>query len=95
MAIRKSTAKAEDRKTYDVIERCGVISEGNNGWRTELRFVSWYGTEGKYDIRSWKEKEDGTEQCGKGVTLTGEQLESLGELIKAMAEPQPKKKGGK
>lgn len=81
MAIRKNNAKANDGIKCEVIEKCGIISEGNNGWTTELRFVAWNGGEGKYDIRSWKENEDGTEKCGKGITLTGEQLEKLGEII--------------
>lgn len=85
MAIRKSsTNKTKDEINCNVIEKCGIISEGSNGWTTELRFVEWNGGEGKYDIRSWKENEDGTEKCGKGITLTGEQLEKLGEIIASL-----------
>ena len=84
MAIKKSTAKADEGFKYEVIEKCGVISEENSGWTTELRYISWNGREPKYDIRQWCEKEDGTEKMGKGVTLTGEQLETLGEIIKGM-----------
>ncbi len=86
MAIKKSNAKANDEIKMEVLEKCGVISEGTNGWTTELRYVAWNGNEPKYDIRAWKEKEDGTEMCGKGITLTGEQLERLGEIIKGMEE---------
>lgn len=84
MAIKKSgVSKANDKFEYEVIEKCGVISEGNNGWATELRYVAWNGGDPKYDIRAWKETEDG-EKMGKGITLTGEQLEALGNLIKEM-----------
>jgi hypothetical protein len=82
MAIKKSNTKAKDEGIkYEVIEKCGVISEGKNGWTTELRYIAWNDGEPKYDIRSWVTNEDGTEKCGKGITLTGEQLESLGTLI--------------
>ena len=86
MAIKKNGKAKDEGIKYEVLEKCGVISEGNNGWTTELRFISWNDGEPKYDIRSWKENEDGTEKCGKGVTLTGEQLETLGDIINKMKE---------
>lgn len=86
MAIKKSgTTKAKDDFKYEVLEKCGVLSVGNNGWQTELRYVSWNDNEPKYDIRSWKETEEG-EKMGKGITLTGEELEALGDIIKGMEE---------
>ena len=84
MAIKKSE-KANDGIKYEVLENCGVIAERNGGYNLELRYVSWNGGEGKYDIRPWKTKDDGTEACGKGITLTGEELESLGEIIIKLA----------
>ena len=84
MAIKKSGKTNDNGIKYEVIEKCGVISE-NNGYSLELRYVAWNGGEPKYDLRQWYEK-DGVEKCGKGITLTGEQLESLGEIIKGMEE---------
>lgn len=86
MAIKKSNAKANDEIKMEVLEKCGIISERANGWTTELRYVSWNGNEPRYDIRTWKIKDDGTEVCGKGITLTGEELEKLGEIIKEMED---------
>ena len=86
MAIKKSNAKANDEIKMEIIEKCGVISTNSSGWNTELRYIAWNGNEPKYDIRSWKENEDGTEKCGKGITLTGEELEALGNIIKGMEE---------
>jgi hypothetical protein len=86
MAIKKSGKANDNGIKYEVVEKCGVISEGKNGWTTELRYVKWNDGEPKYDIRSWVASEDGTEKCGKGITLTGEQLEKLGEIIKRMEE---------
>lgn len=87
MAIRKSGKKTEkkDDFKYNVLEKCGVIAERNNGYTLELRFVEWNDNPGKYDLRAWKQKDDGSETYTKGITLTGEELESLGELIVKMA----------
>lgn len=89
MAIKmsgKATTKAKaDDFSYEVVEKCGVIDVGTNGWQTELRYVAWNGASPKYDIRAWKETEDG-EKMGKGITLTGEQLTSLYEIIQGMMD---------
>lgn len=84
MAIKKSGKANDNGIKYEVVEKCGVIEE-RNGYSLELRYVSWNGGEPKYDLRQWYEK-DGVEKCGKGITLTGEQLEKLGEIIKGMEE---------
>ena len=78
MAIKKSSAKDEIR--YEVKEKY-VIAERNGGYTLELRYISWNGAEPKYDLRTWKIKDDGTEICGKGITLSGEELEELGKQI--------------
>lgn len=84
MAIKKSGNESAIK--YEVIEKCGVISRKNNGDTLELRYVAWNGREPRYDLRSWFSKEDSTEGCGKGITLSGEELEKLGEIIKGMEE---------
>lgn len=85
MAIKKSNGTTESAKPlYEVLEKCGVISE-NGDWKTELRYVSWNGREPKYDIRPWKDDPDG-EKCGKGITLTGDELETLLGILKGMEE---------
>lgn len=84
MAIKKNGKTNEI--SYEVLEKCGVISEGNGGYNMELRYISWNGKEPKYDIRTWRTKDDGTEIMGKGITLTGEQLEKLGEIINDLAK---------
>jgi hypothetical protein len=90
MAIKNtgSTAKNEEVK-YEVLEKCGVIStrKGRNGDSTlELRYVAWNGNDPKYDIRPWYLDDDGNEKCAKGITLSGEELEKLGEIITILAE---------
>lgn len=84
MAIHKTTAKANENEVkMEVIEKCGVL--GKRGSSTlELRYVAWNGREAKYDIRPWKEDEEGNETCLKGITLSGEELETLGNLLAEM-----------
>lgn len=69
--------------TYEVLEECGILSTNSKGWELKLRYISWNGNEPKYDIRSWKEDVNG-EKYSKGITLTGEELESLLEILKGM-----------
>ena len=82
MAIRKSNTKAKE-PTYEVLEECGTLSTNSRGWEMKLRYISWNGNEPKYDLRSWKEDETG-EKCSKGITLTGEELETLLKILKGM-----------
>ena len=84
MAIKKSNTTESAKPLYEVVEKCGVLSE-NGEWKTELRYVSWNGREPKYDIRPWKDDADG-EKCGKGITLTGDELEALLGILKGMEE---------
>lgn len=65
---------------YEVTGECGVISDNGKGTVMKLRLVSWNDRPAKYDIRSWYEK-DGEEKMNKGVTLTKEELLTLGNLI--------------
>lgn len=85
MAIKKSTTKADDIK-YEVLEECGELTARPKGEAVKLRYLSWNGRDPKYDLRVWSTDDDGNEKCGKGIGLTGEELEELyaviGNLIK-------------
>lgn len=83
MAIKKS-GKRNNEITYNVEERV-ILAERNGGYKLELRYMSWNGKEPKYDIRAWKETEDG-EVCGKGLSLSGEELEILGDYINKLKD---------
>lgn len=78
MAIKKNTNKSNEIKV-EVLQDLGLISNEKKNIR--LRYVSWNGGEPKYDIRPWWTDDDGNENASKGITLTGEELESLYELI--------------
>lgn len=86
MGFKKSNAdtKANEPK-YEVLEKYGVVGKRTGDWQLELRYISWNGNEPKYDLRPWKETDEG-EMCSKGITLSGEEMESLLNILKEMAE---------
>lgn len=69
---------------YEITKELGVISENAKGWRKELNMVSWNDREPKYDIREWSPDHD---RMGKGVSLTEEELLTLGQLIAEKDDP--------
>lgn len=78
--------KGNSEIKMEVLEKCGVISERGD-YKLELRYISWNEKEPKYDLRPWTvDEETGQEKCGKGITLSGEELLELGNLIKRMEE---------
>ena len=87
MAIRKSATSlmTKTEPTYEVLEECGTLSSNDRGWELKLRYIAWNGNEPKYDLRSWKKDVNG-EKCSKGITLTGEELETLLVILKEMEE---------
>lgn len=63
---------------YEILEKVGVLSTSASGWAKELNLISWNNREPKYDLRDWA---PGHEKMGKGVTLSGEELLALKELL--------------
>ena len=63
---------------YEISEELGILSENAKGWKKELNLVSWNEHDAKYDIRDWSE---GHEKLGKGVTLTGEEVKKLRDIL--------------
>ena len=64
--------------SFEIIEECGVISEGSKGWQTELNIIRWGDNEPKFDIRPWSP--DHT-KCGKGISLTADELSVLKAIL--------------
>lgn len=71
--------------SYEVKENIGTL-DSDSTMPKELRLVSWNNGPDKYDLRSWKTKDDGSEVCGKGLTLDREELFSLYEILKNLFE---------
>ena len=63
---------------YDVVDRIGIVSEGNNGWNKELNLISWNGRDPKYDIRDWSPDNS---KMGKGISLSTEEVIMLKEIL--------------
>lgn len=63
---------------YEIVEKLGVLSEGNNGWKKEINLISWNAREPKYDIRDWSENH---EKMGKGITLTEDEATKLRNIL--------------
>lgn len=70
-------AKKNNEIKFEIKEQIGVLAEKSGGWKKELNLVSWNDKEPKYDIRDWDEDH---EKCGKGITLTQEELSKLCDL---------------
>lgn len=66
---------------YEIKEKVGVIAESSKGWKKELNLISWNGKEAKYDLREWASDH---EKMGKGVTLSGEEVKALKELLNSI-----------
>ena len=64
--------------TMEVVKDYGTISE-KNGYELKLQKISWNGKDAKYDIRPWKD-----DKCGKGITLTDDELKGLYDKIKEL-----------
>lgn len=71
--------------SYEVKGKIGTL-DSDSIMPKELRLVSWNNGPDKYDLRSWKTKDDGSEICGKGLTLDREELFSLYEILKNLFE---------
>jgi hypothetical protein len=68
---------------YEIKEHVGVVAE-ERGYRTlELNLVSFNDAEPKFDLRRWLNK-DGERTLGKGITMTGEQIRALRDLLNGL-----------
>ncbi|MCR5762532.1 MAG: YdbC family protein [Treponema sp.] len=66
---------------YEIVNECGILSEGKAGWKMELNLVQWGDRNPKYDIRSWSPDHA---KMGKGITLTKEELTALKDILSKM-----------
>ncbi len=64
--------------SFQITEQIGVVSEAKSGWKLELNKVSWGGRPAKFDLRNWSPDH---QKMGKGVTLTDEEIKTLGGMI--------------
>lgn len=62
---------------FEIVETGAALGKSGS-WTVEINKVSWNGNEPKWDIRPWNEDHS---RCGKGITLTEEQMMNLREFI--------------
>ena len=75
-----------DEIECEIIEAYGIFAGIGGFWNKEVNLVSWNGRPAKLDIRNWQKDH---EKCGKGITLTREEAESLLELLKKILKTKP------
>ena len=63
---------------YEIVKNLSVLSQSPSGWTKELNLVSWNDREPKYDIREWAPEHT---KMGKGVTMTGDEIILLRDLL--------------
>lgn len=76
---------SENECNYKVIQHFGKLTNNEGKWNKELNLISWNDNPPKFDIRPWKEDENG-KQMGKGMTLTAKEMENLFTLLLAINE---------
>lgn len=70
---------------YDIKERIKILGE-NGRYTQELTVIAWNGYPGKYDIRRWKENDDGERTATKGISLTADELQNLKDALEAIPD---------
>ena len=66
---------------YEIVDTIGIVSEGKNGWTTELKLISWTEREPVYDVRTWSPDH---EKMGKGITITKEEAKALRDMLNTL-----------
>ena len=66
---------------YELVEKIGIVSEGNNGWNKELNLIKWNEREAVYDIRTWSPDR---EKMGKGITISVEEAKVLRDMLNGL-----------
>ena len=85
MAIKNYGTKEKKELKYTVHKVFGVL-DSDSKYQKELRLISWGDNEPKYDLRGWLKNDDGTESMTKGISLDGEELQSLYDILTEMNE---------
>lgn len=78
-------SKTDKGLKYEVLKVFGTL-DSDSKMPKELRLISWNGKDPKYDLRGWGTDEDGNETMTKGITLDGEELQSLFNILTEMNE---------
>lgn len=68
---------------YEIKQHFGVVAKEKSYRTLELNLVSFNDAEAKYDLRRWVNN-DNEKTMGKGITMTGEQVRALRDLLNSL-----------
>lgn len=74
-----------DEFKFEIVEKIGVLSENEKGWRKEINMVSWNDRAAKLDIREWAPN---NEKMKKGITLNLKETAELKSLLASIDIPE-------
>ena len=80
------TKKKEDLK-YEVLKVFGKL-DSDSKMPKELRLISWNSRPPVYDLRGWGTDDEGNVTMTKGVTMDGEEIQSLFDILTEMNEDE-------
>ena len=71
--------------TYTIEKRLGTVSNAGV-LPIELNLISFNGAAARYDLRKWRDKENGEHTMQKGLTLTREELLDLRAFLNGLED---------
>ena len=86
MGFKNYGSKKKDNEIkYEVLKVFGQL-DSDSKMPKELRLISWNGKSPVYDLRGWGTDDEGNVTMTKGVTMDGEELQSLFDILTEMNE---------
>lgn len=86
MGFKSYGSKKKDNEIkYEVLKVFGTLDSDSN-MPKQLRLISWNGKTPVYDLRGWGTDDDGNVVMTKGITMDGEELQSLFDILTEMNE---------
>lgn len=71
--------------TYTIEKRFGTVSNAG-ALPIELNLISFNGAAARYDLRKWRDKENGEHTMQKGITMTREELLELRTFLNGLED---------
>jgi hypothetical protein len=86
MAFKNYGTKKKDNEIkYEVLKVFGKL-DSDSKMPKQLRLISWNGKAPVYDLRGWGTDDEGNVTMTKGITMDGEELQSLFDILTEMNE---------
>lgn len=71
--------------TYTIEKRFGTVSNAGS-LPIELNLISFNGAAARYDLRKWRDKENGEHTMQKGICMTAEELRDLRDFLNGLED---------